>query len=221
MELVIMSGIVGRRILPQLIMVVVCLVMILEFFTTIPGLSGWAGVMRNSRTIIGSIALGLGAIAALRNHGGHVIRRTPGRWLYSAVLLTGMVTMAVTGLIGWYDQPIFRFIWDNVTVPAQQTVYSLLMFYIAFAAYRALRATNVESSIFTICALTIMITNAPLLEALLPPIAEFGGWIFQIPNVGAARAYSIAATVGSIALYIRTLLGRELGMLGVGRGERE
>lgn len=216
-----MSGIIGRRILPQLVMVVVTIIMIAEFFTTIPGISGMASVFRNSRTIIGSIALGLGVIAAIKNHGGHIMKRTPGRWAYSLVLLSGMATMAITGLIGWYDQPIFRFIWDNITVPAQQTVYSLLMFYIAFAAYRALRATNVESTIFTVVALTIMITNAPLLESLLPPVAEFGGWIFRIPNVGAARAYSIAATVGSIALYIRTLLGRELGMLGVGRGEKE
>lgn len=216
-----MSGILGRRVLPHLIMVVVCLWMIVEYFTDISGISGIAGIFRNSRTIIAAIALGLGAIAAIRNHGGHIMRRTPGRWPYSVVLLSGMATMAITGLIGWYDQPIFGYIWDNVTVPSQQTVYSLLMFYIAFAAYRALRATNVESTIFTVCALTIMVTNAPLLETLLPPVAEFGGWIFQIPNVGAARAYSIAATVGSIALYIRTILGRELGMLGVGRGERE
>ena len=214
-----MSGLFAKKVIPQIIMVSVCVLMLAEYFTSIPGLGTYAGIFRSFVIIIGSIALGLGAISALSYHGGHIMKRTPGRWLYSLVLILGMLTMSITGFLGWMDQPIFAFLWNNVTVPAQQTVYSLLMFYIAFAAYRALRATNVESTIFTIVALTIMVTNAPLLETLLPPVAEFGGWLFQTPNVGSARAYSIAATVGSIAIYVRTLLGRELGLLGASKGD--
>ena len=214
-----MSGIFSRRILPQIIMVAVCLIMIAEYFTVIPGMTNIAGILRNYRIIIGAIALGLGAMAAIKNHGGHILKRTPGRWPYSLVLILGMLTMVFSGLTGWYDNPVFMWVWNNVTVPSQQTVYSLLMFYIAFAAYRALRATDAASTIFTVCALIVMFTNAPLLENYFVPIALAGAWLFQIPNVGAARAYSIATTVGSVVLYVRTLMGRELGMLGVVKGD--
>lgn len=213
-----MSDVFGKKILPQLLIVVVAMLMILEYYTEIPGVTSLAGIAINFRIIIGSIALGLGAIAAVQYHGTLLYKRTPGRWPYSLVLLAGMVTMIITGLMGWYNNPIFSWVWNNVTVPSQQTVYSLLMFYIAFAAYRALRVTNFETAIFTICALAIMVLNAPLLENMLPPIANLGSWIFSTPNVGSARAYTIAATLGSIALYVRTMMGRERGMIGVARG---
>jgi hypothetical protein len=82
-----------------------------------------------------------------------------------------------------------------------------------------MRASSIESTLFMGCAVIIMWSNAPMLEALIPSITPMAQWILNVPNVGGARGYAIAATVGSIALYVRVLLGRELGMIGATREE--
>jgi len=214
-----MSKVWMRKSLPQLIIVVLAIWMIAEYFIAVKWIENVGSILRTFQTSVGAFALGLGVVATVYQHGGHVWRRTPGRWFYSGVLLTTMTVMAVSGLIGWLDQPIFAYLWNNVYIPSQQTVYSLLMFYITYASWRALRISSIPSTVFMICAIIVMMMNAPLLQYYIPISTPLANWLFNIPNVGSSRGMALATIGGTIAVYLRTLLGRELGMIGITAGE--
>jgi len=207
-----------KRTLPQIIFSAVAVWMILEYFLTPSWFVSVGTLLRNFSVIISAFALGLGAIATISYHVSQISKRVEGRWMYSIVLLAALGTMTVTGLMGFMDQPIFAWLWNNITVPAQQTVYSLLMFYVAIAAYRALRVRNSEAFVFMICAFIMMMANAPVTQAWFPIVGDIGSWIFRVPNTGSARGYTIAATIGMITLYIRSILGRERRLIGAEEG---
>ena len=210
-------SIVLRKMLPTIILSASAVWMILEYFTSFTFFTSVGSVIRNFVVIIAAFAVALGGVSSIKHHLGIVIQRKEGAWFYSAVLLVAMVTMTITGLIGWFDQPIFSFLWNQVTVPCQQTVYSLLMFYVATAAYRALRATSNQAIVFMIFAIIIMLTNGPLTEALIPGMTDLGSWVLRVPNTGSARGFLIAANIGIVALYTRIILGKETGVIGSGK----
>jgi len=214
-----MTSPIIKKVVPTIILTVIAIWMIVEYFVTPVWVSDVGTEIRNFAIILSSFAVALGGVSSTSFHAGNVLKKIPDRWQYSLVLLIAMVTMVVTGLMGWLQNPVFSFLWNNVTVPCQQTVYSLLMFYLAIAAYRALRASSKESIIFMISAIIIMLTNGPFTESLIPGMTELGGWLFAVPNMGSARGFLISTTIGMVALYIRTLLGREAGMIGAEKGE--
>ena len=207
-------SVILRKTIPTLMMSIVAMWMIVEYFVTEKFFTDIGTIVRNFTVIIAAFAVALGALSSFRYHTQTVIKRKGGAWEYSLVLITALTVMTVTGLTGWLDNPVFSFLWNQVTVPSQQTVYSLLMFYVAAAAYRALRASNLQAAIFMFTAIAIMLMNGPFTQALIPGITELGNWILTIPSTGGSRGYLIASNIGIVALYIRIILGRETGIIG-------
>jgi len=104
--------------------------------------------------------------------------------------------------------------YDNVLLPISQTIGSLLVFYIASAAYRSFRVRSREAAVLLVAGVIVMLTTAPVGAMIWSGIPQIGKWIMDIPNTAARRAIGLGASLGGYAAMIRVLLGLERGHLG-------
>jgi hypothetical protein len=197
--------------------------------------------------IIAGFALLLGVVHVFQVNLRKIARRDAG-WPYAVVLLVSLTTMAFLGLnqamrrgMGWEWLPElslaggrtwFEWAQDATFTPLQATMFSLLAFYVASAAFRAFRARNVEASILLAAAMIVMLGVNPYGIALFswvpaignaPGGAEFlpwlTNWVMNVPNAAAQRGIIIGAALGASAMSLRVLLGIERGHLGLGKGD--
>lgn len=144
------------------------------------------------------------------------IRRREAGFGYSAILIA---TLIVTLIIGFWSgiktgSPFnigtpFMFMYTYVYVPLSSTMFSLLAFFIASAAYRAFRARNIDAALLLIAGTVVMLGRVPIGDILwdkLPGIAE---WIMNIPQLAAKRGILIGVALGMITTSLRILIGIE------------
>ena len=96
----------------------------------------------------------------------------------------------------------------------QGTMFSLLAFFVASAAYRAFRARSLEATILLGAAVIVMAGRVPLGEYLLPGIGQISDWIMNVPNTAAQRGILIGVSLGGIAISIKIIFGIERAYLG-------
>ena len=106
---------------------------------------------------------------------------------------------------------------DFVLTPILSTMFSLLAFFIASAAYRAFRARNVLSTLLLIAAIIVMLRFNPYMPSLLPEyFAKTSNWLMNVPNLAAQRAIVIGIGLGIVATSLKVILGIERGYMGKG-----
>jgi hypothetical protein len=108
----------------------------------------------------------------------------------------------------------FTWLYDHVFDPANSTLFALLAFFVASAAFRAFRARNVEAALLLIAAIAVMLGRMPLggwLSHVFPDLAQ---WLIDIPNNAGRRAIMMGAAIGAIATGLRVIVGLERAHLG-------
>jgi hypothetical protein len=165
--------------------------------------------------IIGILALPLGIWSLLK---ANVLKlKVPGERFYSAVLLAGFLAMMISGIAGGRASlsagSVFMSIFTTVLIPIQATIFSLLAFFIASAAYRAFRARSVLATILLLTAFIVMFRFMPL-----GPISTINlstvSWILSVPNMAAKRAIYMGIALGATATAIKIILGIERTYMG-------
>ncbi len=109
---------------------------------------------------------------------------------------------------------VFVWIYDHIFAPANSTMFALLAFFVASAAFRAFRARNAEAALLLLSAIVILIGRAPMGRAIHPLLPEISDWILDIPNNAGRRAIMMGAAIGAIATALRIILGLERSHLG-------
>lgn len=141
----------------------------------------------------------------------------------SLLLLIGAVLVAVFDN-GWsfflytpegLENSMFRIFFDYVMMPILATMFSLLAFYIASAAYRAFRARNVLASLLLIAALLVMMRFNPFIPGA-EMVAKASNWLMNVPNLAAQRAIVIGIGLGIVGTALKVILGIERGYMGRG-----
>ena len=175
--------------------------------------------------IIGPFALVLATITLIQTHINRIQRRTE-HWGYSFVVFAGLITMVVIGVPFGPENPVFVWLYTNVQVPIDATMFSLLAFFIASAAYRAFRARSMEATLLLVTALIVMLGNVPVGDLIWNTILSWTGfenqasaargWILDNPNLSARRGIILGVSLGVISQSIRIILGIERSYLGGG-----
>ena len=110
---------------------------------------------------------------------------------------------------------MFRAFFDFILLPILSTMFALLAFFIASAAYRAFRARNLMATLLLVAALIVMLRFNPYL-----PGAEYwaktSNWLMNVPNLAAQRAIVIGIGLGIVSTAIKVMLGIERGYMGKG-----
>lgn len=94
------------------------------------------------------------------------------------------------------------------------TMFSLLAFYVASAAYRAFKAKSFDSGMLLFAAFLVMIGRTSIGEAIWPGFSSIASWIMNVPQNAGQRAIQIGAALGLISSSVRILLGLEQSYLG-------
>ena len=174
--------------------------------------------------IISGFALVLGIASVFHVHAVKIRRQAPG-WGYSGVLFAAIVvTMAVGFWSGGESkadgaQTAFGWLYDYTMVPLQGTMFSILAFFIASAAYRAFRARSPEASVLLAAAVVVMMGRVPLGQFLAPWTWDVTQWLLNVLNSAVRRAILIGVSMGSVALSLKIILGKERSYLGGGKDQ--
>jgi len=210
---------------PLAITFVVGLFMAVQFFVPHElGVVAYESLLSWAR-IVGAFALVLGIGSLLRTHTDKIRRRRPD-WLYSIATLVSFFAMCVIGLV-WGHEGGTGFDWafHNVMVPLDATMFSLLAFFIASAAFRTFRARSVEATLLLVTALIVMLGRVPSAMTIVlghsapglwladhaPDVSE---WIMSFPSVAGRRGIIFGTALGVIATSLRIILGIERSHLG-------
>lgn len=161
------------------------------------------------------VAFLVGTINLIMVHGKNVMRRKEG-WYNSVILLVVMFAYSIWGLIVSHENENWQWVWNNVWTPINSTMFSLLCFYIASAAYRAFRVRTREAAIMLVAAVIVMLGNVPFGKLIWNEIPNIKNWIMAIPNSAGMRAITLGAYVGMFAVAMRIMLGLERAHLGSG-----
>ncbi len=214
-----------KRELPLLLTAVIGLFMILSFYVPHHLVSVPADFLQQCAVIVVAFGYVLGGANALRVNLDGIARRQPD-WQYKLVLVVSLVGTVVVGLAEgrhWQDKSsVSMFLYNQIYSPMQATMFALLAFFIASAAFRAFRIRTVEAGMLAVAALIVMLGRVPIgneMTSWLPESIRLGSlqeWIMNVPQNAAKRAILIGAAMGVMATGLRVILGIERSYLGGG-----
>jgi hypothetical protein len=168
-------------------------------------LVGWAAILTAF-----ALLLGFGNVVSV--HWNRVYTRKPGA-IYSIVLLLALFITLLIGIVEYYfDAPLFitfEDIFDFVLQPLEATLFSLLAFFIATAAFRAFRVRNLETVVFVLFALIVLLGQVPIGIYLWPELPIIKDWILNVPTLAGVRGILLGVALGTIATGLRVLIGAE------------
>ena len=164
--------------------------------------------------VVYAFALALGSLSLWESHARKIRTRTEG-WWYSLVTLGALVI--VTGLGIWKGvgegTPVGR-IYNTVNSPLASTMFSLLAFMIASAAFRAFRARSPEATLLLLTAIVMMIGRVSIGELMSDKLPGITEWLLDVPNLAAKRAIGVGVGLGAISTALKIILGIERSYLG-------
>jgi hypothetical protein len=201
-----------KREIPILITLVTGIFCLIGFFVPHPAVRNLYSDMQNWAIVVVGCTYVLGVANLLRINTRQIQRRERD-WAFKIVLVAGMlITMAVGFSEGSrYSEVTSRFQWIYRTFysPMAATMFALLAFFIASAAFRAFRIRSAEALLLAIAAFILMLGRVPLGGAIHPLLPQAADWLMEIPQNAAKRGILIGAALGVMATGIRVILGLE------------
>jgi hypothetical protein len=205
-----------RREIPIAICFLAGLSFILEYFIPHQQVLSIFEPVRQWAIIIMGFAYVLGISNIVRiNY--HVIQKKGRDWVYKIILILGLFFMIFVGIVtpGKIGEgTIFYWVYINAYYPLQATMFALLAFFIASAAFRAFRVRTFQASLLAITAILVMIGRVPVGEKLWAGFPDFVEWIMNVPQLAGKRAIMIGAALGAISTALKVLVGLERTYLG-------
>ncbi len=125
-------------------------------------------------------------------------------------------TDGLIAAVGTIKTVPINWMYVNLFVPMQATMFALLAFYIASAAYRAFRARTTEATVLLATAIIMMIGRVPLGEWMWKDFPNLTEWILSFPSMAAQRGIMIGIGLGMIATSLRIIFGIERTYMGGG-----
>ncbi len=241
-----------KRTAPLIIMAIGGFVLIFSFF--IPWAQNWGEVVGIWFNILAGIAFILGGGNLLKIHLKKISDRKAG-YGYSIICLVAFLATLAVGLgkigvnpnpqypaYGWsgdYRELGSPFWWfyEYAFKPLTATMFAMLAFYIASAAFRAFRAKNIEAVLLLGTAFVILLGRTfagVLLTAWLPSapaqdptffqllinylkIDNMTVYIMSVFNTAGNRAIMIGIALGIASTSLKVLLGVDRSYLGSGK----
>jgi hypothetical protein len=211
-----------RRQMPLLITLISGLVCAVQYYVPHPTSEQLLTSVTKWLQIIAGFALILGVSSLFHVHAVKIRRKEAG-WGYSFVLYAGMLGTIAIGLWANGKEAVdstmtaFGWIYSYMMVPLQGTMFAILAFFIASAAYRSFRARSREAAVLLVAAIIVMMGRVPLGEYILPLSGDVSQWILNVMNASVRRAILIGVSLGAVALSFKIIFGVERSYLGGGK----
>jgi hypothetical protein len=228
-----------KRLVPLIITFLGGFVLIIAYF--IPATQTWGETAAIWFDILAAVAFILGGGNLLRIHLKKVSDRKAG-WAYSAITVTAFLVTLGAGLLklgvhpnaahpdtwrmtGEYREigSVFWWLYEFAFKPLTATMFAMLAFYIASAAFRAFRAKNVEAILLLGTAFIILLGRTfagVFLTSWVPDevsglrIENMTIIIMSVFNTAGNRAIMIGIALGVASTSLKVLLGVDRSYLG-------
>jgi len=169
----------------------------------------WSWAMIPPATILGIVSLSM-------MHNAKIRRKAP-KWQYSFFFFAGFIAIALAGFLGGTQRGgLYMWMFENMQMPMSATMFSLLAFYMASAAYKAFRARSPEATVLLSAAIVVMLAQVPIGVGISRHLPDVSQWILDVPNLASKRGIMLGVGLGSIATSLKILLGIERSYLGGG-----
>jgi hypothetical protein len=191
-------------------------VVLASFFLKNPLLDSLSGSLTGWVTLLVAFGLFLGIWNLVRRHGYRV--RDRGRdWPHSLIVLAGLVAMLAVGFwpgsVGPNDAAVswgYRYVY----APLNATVFSLLAFFVASAAYRTFRLRTRESAVLLVMGVVVLLGQVPIGFQIWPDLPLVKGWLMDVPVAAGVRGIILGVALGTVTAGLRILLGQDRPYLG-------
>jgi len=194
------------------------------YYIAVPGvnLQGVSDELLTYITAVLTAAFAIGVINLTRVHWIN-IKRKRATWMFSVILLICLYSMLIFSLIAspfaldpnatvipssviQFSTPIWEFLYYKILVNINSSIFSLLAFFIASAAYRAFRARSVEATILLVAGLLVILGQTPIADVIWPGFSAIRDWILAFPNTAGQRGILLAAALGILVFSVRRLI---------------
>jgi hypothetical protein len=210
-----------KRQIPLLLVLVFGIFMIFQYFVPHESSEWIYEFFLDWIYIIGIFALALGIWSLIRVSYDKIKYKKP-NWQYAVITLAGLFAMILFGFdygrhffsAEGLSNYMFRAFFDYILIPIQATMFSLLAFFIASAAYRAFRARSLLATLLLVSALIVMLRFNPYFGPIGPYLEQTASWLLNVPNLAAKRAIIIGIGLGMVATALKVILGIERAYLG-------
>ena len=190
------------------------MIMVVAFFIPHKGLENFSQGLLTWVIIVGGFSLLLGIVNILRNNLKVISQKKEG-WAYKVILILVLLAMSFSSFIwGTSKDTPYDWLFQNIQKPMQATMFSILAFFIASAAYRAFRARTKEATLLLITSVIVMLGRIPLGQFIWDKLPIYTNWIMSYPNLAVQRGIIIGAALGAAAMSLRIILGIERTYMG-------
>lgn len=221
-----------KRTIPLLLVLIAGLVGFVHDYIPHPGANALREEVTNWIRIVVGFSLFIGAYSLLHMHVGRIRRRQSG-WAYSIFVFIGASVTIFLGLWAEGKGPLvdpelgvlnsLEWCYLYILVPCSATIFSILAFFIASAAFRTFRARNLSAAMLLIAAVIVMFGRVPISERVgeflfgesqvFPQAMKI---IMEFPNKAAKRGIMFGVSLGAISQSLRILFGIERSYMGGG-----
>ena len=226
-----------RRTLPVLICFVVGILALVQYYVPAELSQDYLKHGSNWGKVIIGFSYLIGLQSLLHLHWSRIRRGLPG-YGYSVLVFVGFLPMVIFGLAGEVEKlgeiivgrdlgfaqfqaydpdgtgAWYGWLFKNVYTPAASTMFSLLAFFIASAAFRTFRAKTPESALLLIAAVVVIFGRVPLSGVIHPWFPEAADWIMTYPNMAVKRGIMIGVSLGIVGTALRVIFGLERAYVG-------
>jgi hypothetical protein len=213
-----------KRTLPLILVFIMGLIGFVQDYVAHPASGEVLEVVTTWFRIIGGFALFIGVYSLIHMHVSR-IRRKPAGWGYSLFVFLGAALMIVSGLYNGGYGPLaaapgedtwFQWMYNYIQVPCGATIFSILAFFMASAAYRTFRARNLDAIMLLVAAVIVMFGRVPISDLISSHFSQFSDFLMAYPNLAAKRGILLGISLGAIAQSLRILFGIERSYMGAG-----
>ena len=183
-----------------------------------PVLAGARDYLVKWAVIMAAFAFLLGILNILRVHSKKVLRRQQG-WYYSLALLFAMVAAMLPPILQTIlealrlDSPIPTKTLDDVTStifnyiisPSGASLAALVVFTLALAAFRLLRARRSPATVLFLAVVAIVLLGATPFVGL-EWLADVRDWIVNVPGMAGMRGLLLGVALGTVITALRVFL---------------
>ncbi|MEM3041829.1 MAG: hypothetical protein QXG97_07405 [Nitrososphaerota archaeon] len=159
---------------------------------------------------LATFAILLGVINLFQHHITILARRRR-EWPYSTILLASFI---VTFAFNYIYPTGYDFVINRLLASLQMALLAYVGFYSYTLFFRASGTKNPYVLILLISILLGLFYNLPMRDVIWTGWGPLGKWVNDVPNTGGMNALVIGVGIGTIALFIRTILGYEESYLG-------
>ncbi len=166
--------------------------------------------------VLASMAWGMGLLSLWLVHSANIRKRRP-EWYTSVIFFAAVAAGICAGIgfgvsegsAGWrgFALETQKVVYWQILRPMGSTIFSLLTFFLASAAYRSFKAKSPEAVLMMASALIVMLGQI----SLSVYVTSASTWILYIINSAAVRGMWFGMMLGAIAIGLRMWLSLERG----------